>query len=92
MNKRGCGIGFVLLPIALAAAPGVGGDAVIRAPAGGSEIVITTTSRTAGAIASLQWGGKEFINDADHGRELQSCWNGNAGVEPIANETFNPTE
>jgi hypothetical protein len=23
---------------------------------------------------------------------LQTCWNGNAGVEPIADETFNPTE
>lgn len=46
----------------------------------------------AGAIESLQWGGKEFIDDCDHGRELQTCWNGNAGVEPIADETFNPTE
>ena len=70
----------------------VSGDAVIRAPAGGSEIVIKTTSRTAGAIESLQWGGKEFLDNADHGRELQTCWNGNAGVEPIADETFNPTE
>jgi hypothetical protein len=40
----------------------------------------------------LQWGGKEFLDNADHGRELQTCWNGNAGVEPIADETFNPTE
>jgi len=81
-----------MLPIALAESPVVGGNAVIRAPAGGSEIVIKTTSRMAGAIESLQWGGKEFIDDADHGRELQTCWNGNAGVEPIADETFNPTE
>jgi hypothetical protein len=88
----GCSIVFVMLPIALAGAPVVSGDAVIRAPAGGSEIVIKTTSRTAGAIESLQWGGKEFIDDSDHGRELQTCWNGNAGVEPIADETFNPTE
>jgi hypothetical protein len=54
--------------------------------------VIKTTSRTAGAIESLQWSGKEFLDNADHGRELQTCWNGNAGVEPIADETFNPTE
>jgi len=67
-------------------------DTVIRAKAGSSEIVIKTTSRTAGAIESLKWNGKEFINNADHGRELQTCWNGNAGVEPIADETFNPTE
>jgi hypothetical protein len=88
----GCSIVFVLLPIALAGAPVVSGDAVIRAPAGDSEIVIRTTSRTAGAIESLQWGGREFLDNADHGRELQTCWNGNAGVEPIADETFNPTE
>jgi len=67
-------------------------DAVIRAKAGDSEIVIKATTRMAGAIESLQWGGKEFINNSDHGRELQTCWNGNAGIEPIADETFNPTE
>lgn len=88
----GCSILFVMLPIALAGAPVVSGDAVIRAPAGSSEIVIKTTSRMAGAIESLQWGGKEFLDNADHGRELQTAWNGNAGVEPIADETFNPTE
>jgi hypothetical protein len=88
----GCSIVFVMLPSALAAASVVNGDAVIRAPAGGSEIVLKTTSRTAGAIASLQWGGKEFLDASDHGRELQTAWNGNAGVEPIADETFNPTE
>ena len=83
---------FVMLPIALAGAAVTSRDAVIRAPAGGSEIVIKATSRMAGAIESLQWGGKEFINDSDHGRELQTCWNGNAGEEPEAVETFNPTE
>jgi len=88
----GCAIVLVLLSSALAGAPVVSGDAGIRAPAGDSEIVIKTTSRTAGAIESLQWGGKEFLDHADHGRELQTCWNGDAGVEPIADETFNPTE
>ncbi len=67
------------------------GDAVIRAAAGKSEIVITTTSRLAGAIHSLTWNGKEFINSTDHGRQLQSaCSFDNS---PTANaETFNPTE
>jgi hypothetical protein len=83
---------FVMLPIVLAASSVAKGDEVIRSPAGGSEIVIKATTRMAGAIESLQWGGREFIDDADHGRELQTCWNGNAGVEPIADETFNPTE
>ena len=71
--------------------PPVSGDAVIRAQAGDSEIAITTTSRLAGAFHSLTWNGKEFINSADHGRQLQSAANFDAG-SPIADETFNPTE
>jgi hypothetical protein len=67
------------------------GESVIRAPAGKSEIVITTTRRLAGAIHSLTWDGREFINSTDHGRQLQSaCSFDNT---PTANaETFNPTE
>jgi len=47
--------------------------------------------RFAGAIQSLTWDGVEFINRADHGRELQSaCSFDNS---PAANaETYNPTE
>ena len=67
------------------------GDAVIRAPFAGSEIVITTTSRLAGAIHSLTWSGQEFINSADHGRQLQSASNFDAG-SAFSGETFNPTE
>ncbi|MGE0610608.1 MAG: hypothetical protein AB7O62_26195 [Pirellulales bacterium] len=69
----------------------VRGDAVIRRAAGQSEIVITTTSRLAGAIHSLTWGGKEFIDSADHGRQLQSAANFDAGG-PFIPEVFNPTE
>jgi hypothetical protein len=67
------------------------GDAVIRARAGVSDIVITTTTRLAGAIHSLTWNGKEFIDSTDHGRQLQSASNLDAGT-PIQPETFNPTE
>lgn len=67
------------------------GQAVIRGPAGCSEIVITTTDRVAGAIDSLTWNGKEFIDSADHGRQLQSASNLDCGT-PIRCETFNPTE
>ncbi len=67
------------------------GDAVIRAPFGGSEIVITTTSRLAGAIHSVTWNGKEFIDSTDHGRQLQSASSfDNSPTAPP--ETFNPTE
>lgn len=64
---------------------------MIRGPAGGSEIVITTTDRVAGAIHSLGWNGKEFIDSADHGRQLQSASNFDCGT-PIQWETYNPTE
>ena len=53
--------------------------------------MITTTSRLAGAIHSLTWKGKEFINSTDHGRQLQSASNFDAGAAFIP-ETFNPTE
>lgn len=67
------------------------GNAQIRAGAGDSEIVITTTRRLAGAIHSLTWNGKEFINSTDHGRQLQSaCSFDNSPVAEA--ETFNPTE
>ena len=68
------------------------GEAAIHGQADKSEIVIKTTSRLAGAIDSLTWGGMEFINSYDHGRQLQTAWNLNAGISPIAGETFNPTE
>jgi hypothetical protein len=52
-----------------------------------STITITTADAFAGAIFSLTWNGKQFINNEDHGRELQSsaAFDGNG-------ECFNPTE
>jgi len=87
-----CRFGFgILAAFCAVAAVLPNGDSQIRARAGSSEIVITTTARMAGAIQSLTWDGMEFINRADHGRELQSaCSFDNS---PTANaETFNPTE
>ena len=71
--------------------PSVSGAATIRARAGDSEIVIRTTDRLAGAIDSLTWNGREFIDSSDHGRQLQSASNFDAGL-PLTAETFNPTE
>ena len=65
----------------------VSGDAELSA----HGITIRTTSRLAGAIDSLRWNGKEFIDSHDHGRQLQSASNLDAG-SPIADETYNPTE
>ncbi len=67
------------------------GDAVVRARAGESEIVITTTARLAGAIHSLTWNGKEFINSSDHGRQLQSACSFDNSAD-VGAETFNPRE
>lgn len=69
----------------------VGGESVVRAPLGDSEIVIRTTSRLGGAIDSLTWNGQEFINSADHGRQLQSASNLDFGSK-MTPESFNPTE
>lgn len=60
-----------------------GGDSAIGADVFGDQLVIRTSTRMAGAIDSITWRGKEFIDAADHGRELQSaaffsgdeCWN-----------------
>jgi len=67
------------------------GDAVIRAAAGGSEMVITTTARVAGAIHSLTWGGREFVDSLDHGRQIQSASNLDVDGR-MFDEAFNPTE
>ena len=85
------GLSFFVLLAAASLEAAVSGDAQIRAKAGPSEIVITTTSRLAGAIHSLTWNGREFIDSADHGRQLQSASNFDAGSR-ITGETYNPTE
>jgi len=66
-------------------------DATIRGEALGSEIVITTTDRCAEAIHFLRWNGREFIDSADHGRQVQSASNLDCAT-PITGETYNPTE
>ena len=76
----------------LAASPPPGaGTSEIRGRAGASDIIIRTSDRTAGAICSLTWNGMEFIDAADHGRELQSASNFDVDGD-IKPETFNPTE
>ncbi len=63
------------------------GDSQISAMAGPWPIVIRTCAHDAGAICSLTWRGKEFINDYDHGRQLQSA----SSFDGLG-EWFNPTE
>jgi hypothetical protein len=68
------------------------GEWTLRGPGpGGREVVLRGTERTAGAVASMVWDGREFLDATDHGRELQSAANFDAGT-PYTDETFNPTE
>lgn len=48
------------------------GDATITAPVFGLPLTISTSSQYAGAISSLKWNGKEFVDDWDHGRQFQT--------------------
>jgi hypothetical protein len=85
-------LAILLFPTSLPDPPReVPGEATIRAKAGPSEIVITTTSRVAGAIHSLTWNGREFVDSFDHGRQIQSASNFDSG-KPFIPEVFNPTE
>jgi hypothetical protein len=69
------------------------GNAVIRGKFGSSDIVVTTTERLAGAIHSVRWDGKEFIDSLDHGRQLQSASSFDcASPNEFWAECFNPTE
>lgn len=63
------------------------GDMQISNMAGPWPITIKTWSHDAGAICSLTWRNKEFIDDYDHGRQLQS-----ASSFDGDGEYFNPTE
>ncbi|MCY2967517.1 MAG: hypothetical protein NT069_28450, partial [Planctomycetota bacterium] len=86
---------LVIGPNRLAAEPEASrlGDATIRGPFGSSEVVITTTRRLAGAIHSLTWNGREFIDSYDHGRQLQSACSFDLGRPgEFWAECYNPTE
>ena len=75
------------------AAPPLWRDAVARGEFGGSAIVVRASPRFAGAIDSLTWGGREFVDRADHGRELQSAASFDLATPgEFWAERFNPTE
>jgi alpha-tubulin suppressor-like RCC1 family protein len=48
----------------------VNGNATIMGSAFGQPLTVGTSSQFAGAVSSIKWGGKEFINNWDHGRQL----------------------
>jgi alpha-tubulin suppressor-like RCC1 family protein len=51
----------------------VNGNATISAPGPvfGQSLTLSTTTQFAGAVSSIKWGNKEFINVWDRGRQLQ---------------------
>jgi hypothetical protein len=63
------------------------GDITIEAPALGSTIRLQISARFAGAVSSIVFRGKEYVDTLDHGRELQS-----ASSFDGWGECFNPTE
>lgn len=66
---------------------GATGDMSIRAAVLGSELVLQTCARFAGAVCSIRYRGKEHIDTRDHGRLLQS-----ASSFDRYGECYNPTE
>ena len=66
---------------------------VLSGIAAGKPVVITAnTGKFAGAISSIVWNGKQFIDSYDHGREFQSASNHGILGTPYCNEGYNPTE
>lgn len=71
----------------------IDGNKSISIQVDGYPLTITTTSRLAGAVHSIRWKDKEFIDSADHGRQLQSACSFDAmSDEPFWAERYNPTE
>ncbi|XP_063448261.1 uncharacterized protein LOC134727801 [Mytilus trossulus] len=58
-----------------------------RCTALNNGIYIGSSTRTGGAVDSLTWNNKEFINSRDHGRQMQMACNTNK-----YHECYNPTE
>jgi hypothetical protein len=77
----------IIAAVAAAFAQGPQADLSISGKVNGATLTIRTSTRMAGAIDSITWRGKEFINAHDHGRELQS-----ASSYDGYGECLNPTE
>ncbi len=67
--------------------PPPGYTKTIHALVDGDELSLTVSARFGGAVESLTWRGKEFINTWDHGREISYAW----GMDDYG-ECLNPTE
>lgn len=69
------------------------GDAQLAIEVEGDPMTIATTARLSGAIHSIRWRDFEFIDSHDHGRQLQSAFSFDGGLQgEFWAERFNPTE
>lgn len=69
------------------------GNAQLSIEVEGDPMTITTTSRLSGAVHSIRWRDVEFIDSHDHGRQLQSAFSFDGGLDgEFWAERFNPTE
>src|SRR3982074_1418812 len=50
----------------------VSGDATITGLVLGQPLTLKTSSQFGGAISSIRWAGKEFVNNWDHGRQCST--------------------
>ncbi len=67
--------------------PAEGTAMTITGMVDGDPLTLTVSNRFAGAVDSLQWRGKEFINIFDHGRQISYAW-----FMDNTGECLNPTE
>jgi hypothetical protein len=68
-------------------------DKILEGQAAGRPITITAgEERYAGAVFSIVWNGKQFIDSYDHGREFQSASNHGLTGHTFCSEGYNPTE
>ncbi len=65
----------------------VNGNATISSTVFGQTLTLSTKTEFAGAVTSLVWNNKQFVDSADHGREFQS-----AASFFQRYECYNPTE
>ncbi len=67
-------------------------DVSLTGSAAGHSITVSTSARTASAVNSLVWNGVDFIDDHDHGRQLQSASNHGVVGQAFCPEGYNPTQ
>ncbi|MCB1695032.1 MAG: hypothetical protein KDI34_02295 [Halioglobus sp.] len=78
---------FYLQPVFEVSCDGYQTPLTIAGTVNGDILTVTVSDRFAGAVESVKWRGKEFINIWDHGRQISYAWSlDNWG------ECLNPTE